>query len=130
MAERQRLVQEQLKRELSIRRGNHTKLIKELERQAGAWFRARLLQRYLRAMRLAAGEGRVRGALGDEKIDFLLWAEVYVDQLNPLSTTPRNPDQQRDHLPYWKSDEEALKKLLFRLFGCDDELPCKLTPVS
>jgi hypothetical protein len=63
---------------------------------AGAWFRARLLQRYLRALRRTTGEGEIQGALGDETVDFLLWAEQYVAQLDPLSATPANPDQQRD----------------------------------
>jgi hypothetical protein len=127
-AARKEAERERREHELSIRRGNHAKLIEELERQAGAWLRATILQRYLRALRRAAGDGRVRGTLGEKKVDFLRWAEQYVDQLNPLSTTPRNPDQQREHSVYWKADEEALKKQLFRLFGCENELPCKLAP--
>ncbi len=125
-AARREAERERRARELSIRRSNQAKLIEELERQAGAWFRAQLLQRYLRALRRAAGDGRVNVKLGDQKVDFLNWAEKYVDQLNPLSHTVRNPDQQRDRSIYWKANEEALKNLLFRLFGCEAELPCKL----
>jgi hypothetical protein len=129
-AEGRRIKNERLKRELSIRRRNHTELIEELERQAGAWFRAKLLRRYLRAMRRTVDGGRVEGNMGDKIVDFLLWAEEYLDQLNPLSFAPRNPNHQRDHSPYWKSDEEALKKLLLRIFGCDERLPWKVTPES
>jgi len=129
-AARKEAERERRARGLSIRRSNHAKLIEELERQAGAWFRAQLLQRYLRALHRAAGDGRVNAKLGDKKVDFLYWAEKYVDQLNPLSRTVRNPDQQRDRSIYWKANEEALKNLLFRLFGCENELPCKLTPES
>lgn len=46
--EQQRLAWEQ-----SRRRDEHDKLISELERQAGAWHRARMLRRYLRAARRA-----------------------------------------------------------------------------
>lgn len=129
-AERKREEQKRLEHELSIRRENNAKLIAELERQAGAWFRAKFLQRYLRALRRAAGEGRLQGMLGDEKVDFLLWAEQYVSQLDPLPKTPRNPDQQCGRSPYWRSDEEALKKQLFRLFSCENKVPWKLTSVG
>jgi hypothetical protein len=126
-AERQRREREHRAHELSMRRGHQAQLIAELERQAGAWYRAKLLQRYLRALRGTAGEGRALGTLGDQKVDFLVWAEQYVKQLNPLSMTPRNPDQQQERSNYWHAEENDLKKLLFRLFGCDGQLPWKLT---
>ena len=116
--ERKRLEQERLRKEKAERREAHANLIAELERQAGAWFRARLLQRYLRAMRRTTGEGQIQGALGQEKVDFLLWAEQYAAQLDPLSAVPPNPDQQRDH-PH--SGERLLKDLLFRVLGCDGQ---------
>lgn len=68
------------------------KLIHELERQAGAWFRARLLQRYIRAARRALGGDHVHAERGDEPVDFFAWAQGYVDQLNPLHPAARNPD--------------------------------------
>jgi hypothetical protein len=46
---------------------------------------------------------------GEEKVNFLRWAEQYVAQLDPLSGIPPNPDQQRDR---GCSGEQALKDLL------------------
>jgi len=123
--ERQREIEERLKHELSVRRANNAKLIEALERQAGAWFRAKLLQRYLRALRRTVGENAVDGKLGDDKVDFLTWAEQYADQLNPLSTTPSNPDQQRERSFYGASGEAMLKQLLLRVSGCDNEMAWK-----
>ncbi len=125
-AARKREERERHEHEMSIRRANHGKLIEELERQAGAWIRARSLQRYLRALRRTVGEARIQGTLGNDKVDFLLWAEKYVDQLDPLSSTPRNPVQQRERSPYWNSEEQDLKHLLSRFFGCERSLPWKL----
>jgi len=122
---RERLEQERLRKETAERRQAHANLIAELERQAGAWFRARLLQRYLRALRRAAGEGRLQCTLGEEKVDFLLWAERYAAQLDPLSTTPLNPDQQRDR---GNSGEQVLKDLLIRFLGCDGQPSWKVAP--
>ena len=51
------------------RRIANEKLIQELERQAGAWNRAQLLRRYLRA---------ARRSLGDRDVEFLSWAEHHV----------------------------------------------------
>jgi len=122
---RERLEQERLRKEIAERREAHANLIAELERQAGAWFRARLLQRYLRAMRRTAGEGQIRATLGEEEVDFLLWAEQYAAQLDPLSAVPANPDQQRDR-PH--SGEQVLKEFLIRFLGCDGQPSWKLTP--
>ena len=90
--------------------------------QAGAWFRARLLQRYLRALRCTTGEGQIQGTLGEEKVDFLLWAEQYVAQIDPLSATTPNPDRQRDRPSYYgNSGEQTLKDLLIRFLGRDSQ---------
>jgi hypothetical protein len=78
-----------------------------------------------RAVRRASGEGRIQGTLGDEKVDFLLWAEQYAAQLDPLSAIPPNPDQQRVR-PH--SGEQVLKELLIRFLGCDVPPPWKLAP--
>jgi hypothetical protein len=124
---RQQQERERIEHELSVRRGNHAKLIEELERQAGVWLRTQLLRRYLRALRRTIGEGRIQGILGEDRVDFLLWAEQYADQLDPLSSTPRNSDQQRDRSPYWNSGEQELKNLLSRLLSCERSPPWKLT---
>jgi hypothetical protein len=113
-----RLRQERERRELelSIRRGHHAKLVEELESQAGAWFRAAMLRRYLRALRRVAGEGRLQSTLGDEKVDFLLWAEKYVDQLDPLHATPRIPEMMPESRWSYGNDSEA-QNLMARLLG-------------
>jgi hypothetical protein len=72
----------------------------------------------LRALRRTAGERQIQGALGEEKVDFLLWAEQYAAQLDSLSAIPPNPDQQRDRS---RSGEQVLKDLLIRFFGCDGQ---------
>jgi hypothetical protein len=122
---RERLEQERLLEEKAERRQAHANLIAELERQAGAWYRARPLRRYLRALRRATSEGQIQGTFGEEKIDFLLWAEQYAAQLDRLSATPPNPDQQRDR-PH--SGEQVLKELLIRVLGCDGQPSWRLAP--
>ena len=60
------------------------KLIHELERQAGAWSRAQLLRRYLRAARAHSAATGFKVDLQGTPVDFLAWAEHYVNQLDPL----------------------------------------------
>jgi hypothetical protein len=108
------------------RREAHAKLVRELERQAGAWYRARFLRRYIRAARHATNSRGVPIKLLDETVDFYEWAAAYVEQLDPLSPTPRHPDQLPERTHYYRADEEALKKSLLRLFGHDGHLPWKL----
>jgi hypothetical protein len=81
----------------------------------------------LRALRRVVGEGQIQATLGEEKVDFLLWAEQYAAQLDPLSASPSNPDQQRDRPShYGYSGEQVLKDLLVRFLGCDGQPSCKL----
>jgi hypothetical protein len=56
----------------------------------------------------------------------LSWAENYIDQLDPLTTTARNPDQWAEPRGYLYSDEATLKALLLRVTGFDGHLPRKL----
>jgi hypothetical protein len=95
----------------------HEKLARELEREAGAWHYARLLRAYIRAARRAVGSGRLEATLLNEKIDFLNWATAYVDQLDPLCSTGRNPDLRRDRYSYYVSPEEKPEALIYRLLG-------------
>jgi hypothetical protein len=79
--------------------------------------------------RRAVGPDRIEAKFRDQPIDFLDWASAYVDQLDPLSATPRDPDQ----LPepnYYRSDDDALKKTQLRLFGFDCRTPFKLADQS
>lgn len=123
---REREEQKRLEQEQEERRAAHAKLIRELERQAGAWARARLLRRYLQAARRALKGGRMLVPFRDDRIDFLEWAEGYITQLDPLSATPANPDHQGEKSPYYRSDEELLKKSLLRFFNLDGHLPSKV----
>ena len=111
--ERQRLAQL-----AQVRRDAHSKLIAELERQAGAWYRAQFLRSYTRAARRNIGRRRVQAVLQQKTVDFLEWASGYVDQLDPLSTTPLNPDQTAQRSRYGE-EEAALKGTLLRLFSHD-----------
>ena len=121
-AERQRRLREEEERreqDRKERREAHAKLIADLERQAGAWYRARFLRRYVHAARRAVQGNRIEAKFRDQSVDFLDWAASYVYQLDPLSETTRNPDQLPEPDRYYRSDEDALKKALLRLFGFD-----------
>ncbi len=128
----QRRREEQVQRErehlehlASQRREAHSKLIAELERQAGAWYRARLLRRYVLAARRQLGTHRIAVNLQGQSVDFFDWASEYVDQLDPLSPAPRHPDQTPRRAPY-NSDKEALQNTLLRLLHHDGYVPRKV----
>ena len=107
------------------RREAHSKLVAELERQVGAWYRARLLRTYIRAAKRATGPRPVQVKLQQQSVDFLEWASSYADQLDPLSPVPRNPDQTPQRSLYGE-EEAALKGTLLRLFSTDAHLARKL----
>jgi hypothetical protein len=112
----------------SQRRDLQGKFVAELERQAGAWTRARMLRRYLRAARRALAPGQVLNvAIAGTTEDFLDWAERYVDQMDPLTPAPRNPDQQPNDSNYYRADEEAFKASIQRLLGQNWAESLKLT---
>ena len=127
---RLRQEEERQKQDRQERREAHAKLIADLERQAGAWYRARFLRRYVHAASRALGGSRIEAKFRDQSVDFLDWAAAYADQLDPLSETARNPDQLPEPDRYCRSDEEALKKTLLRLFGFDGRTPSKLTHLT
>jgi hypothetical protein len=124
-AEREREVQrqaeiERLKQERQERRAAHAKLRATLERQAGAWFRARLFRRYVRAARRKLSNGQsIQAKFRDQPIDFLNWASNYIEQLDPLSTHSLEPEQWPEPSSYPSPDESALKRLLCRVTGFD-----------
>jgi hypothetical protein len=60
------------------------KRIKQLETDAGAWHRARDLRRYIRAAHRRIGTRKNEARYLNETLDYLAWAERYVDQLDPL----------------------------------------------
>jgi hypothetical protein len=113
---RERLERERLREEEAERHRAHANLIAELERRAGAWYRARLLQRYLRAPRRTTGDGQIRGALGEEKVDFLLWAEQFAGQLDPRDSPEPRPAARS--LAFRRAGPQ---RLLIRFLGCDGQ---------
>jgi len=121
--ERQR--EERLQGERATRREAHIKLAQELERQAGAWHRARMLRAYLRSARRVLGNAKMYSTLLGEKVDFLDWAEKYVNQLDPLHPTARNRDLEKRHSYYTPLDEK-MEAALIRLIGEEWEVTSKL----
>lgn len=101
---------ETLQRQQSERRSANAKLIHELEAQAGAWLRARLLRSYLRSLKRALGERKVEASLDKEPIDFLAWAARYVDQLDPLASTPHDADLMDENLRQHGNEEQVCAK--------------------
>ena len=108
--ERERLAK--LAAELEERRKTSAERAQTLESEAGAWHRARYLRRYLRALRRAPGS---------TPPSFLDWAEHYINQLDPLHATPRDPDCARPRDVYYRSDEKLFTEELNRLLGRDWE---------
>jgi hypothetical protein len=124
--ERQRRTEE-LAYQARKRREAQRKLIHELERQAGAWFRARFLRRYVTAARKAVGTSKVTAELQGQSVDFLDWAQAYVEQLDPLGSNPTHPDQGATERSYhYMALEEALKEFFGRMAGLDGVAPWKL----
>jgi hypothetical protein len=60
--------------------------------------------------------GRLESRLGDQKVDFLLWAEQYVNQLDPFHPAPRVPEMFPTSSWSYQSDSE-IKSQLARLLG-------------
>jgi hypothetical protein len=115
LAERQR---QELAWKQSQRRDLQGKFVAELERQTGAWARARLFRRYLRAARRALASGEtLTVSIDGTSVDFLDWAERYVDQMDPLTQAPRNPDLQPNDSHYYRAEEEAFNASIRRLLG-------------
>jgi hypothetical protein len=127
--ERERLERERLARlaaELAARRTANEKLIHSLEAQAGAWHRAQFLRRYLRAARRALGPEGITARRSSDEIDFLGWAEHYVNQLDPLHPEPRDPDYVHERDPYYSSEDKRPQESLQRLIGFGWENTAKL----
>jgi hypothetical protein len=114
-AERERAEAERLREERIARQEANGKLINQLEIDAGAWHRARYLRRYIRAIRQRVA-GSIEASYLNTSLDYLAWAERYVDQLDPLSPAPRVEDFERPTNEYG-SDDEKWKKGVARLLG-------------
>jgi hypothetical protein len=99
------------------RRAANATLMHALEAQAGAWHRARFLRRYLRAARRALGSEIVTSNLCGEPVDFLDWAERYVNQLDPIHPSARDPDFVHERSWQYGSEEKRFTEELQRLLG-------------
>jgi hypothetical protein len=95
---------------------SNDKLIGQLETDAGAWHRARYLRRYVAAARRTLGSQALPVRFRKETIDFLNWAEGYVNQLDPLHPARRTGAFEKNS-PYYHGDLEDMKKSFGRLLG-------------
>ena len=128
-AERRAIEERARARQQAILRAHRTaneKLIHTLETQAGAWHRAQYLRRYLRAARRTLGARTLTVDLQGQAIDFLAWADHYVNQLDPLHPDPRNPNFAHERSCQYNEDEKGLQQELRRLFGHQWEHASKL----
>lgn len=110
--------QEELRWKLSQRRQANEKLIHELEAQAGAWFRARLLRSYLRALKRQLDGEPLQANLLDRKVNFIRWIEHYIEQLDPLSAVPHDEDLMDDR-PAFGPKQTNVEETLSRLLGTE-----------
>lgn len=117
---------ERLRELVRQRRAANTKLIHTLEAQAGAWARAQLLRRYLRAARRSVGDRTITTDLQGQSIDYLAWAEHYVNQLDPLHPDLRDPELAHEQSWQYNSEEKRFTEELQRLLGHAWELASKL----
>jgi hypothetical protein len=127
---REREEQERRRQDIAARREANQALIHELERQAGAWARAQYLRRYLRAARRSLGDRTFTVDRLGQPVNFIRWAEHYVNQLDPLQTEPRDPDLMHEtpHPNYYgnPADRDRFEKELVRLAGHTWERALKL----
>jgi hypothetical protein len=103
--------------QLSQRRSRNAKLLRELEAQAGAWLRARVLRSYLRALTRSAGSKKLEIQIDDNWCDFIDWAHRYVAQVDPLSDVPHDPDHMDENLERIGSRDDGIQQSLSRLLG-------------
>jgi len=112
LAEIERRRQEKLEMEQSARRAANGELVHALEAQAGAWWRARFLRSYVRALRRALGTERLMAKRQTETVDFLEWAGHYLDQLDPLCASPHDEDLKAERPGYYTPPETKLNEVL------------------
>jgi hypothetical protein len=104
-AAREHAEAERLREERMARQEANAKLIKQLETDAGAWHRARYLRRYIRAARQRVAGSTIEASYLNTTLDYLAWAERYVDQLDPLSPALRLEDFERPTNEYGSARE-------------------------
>jgi hypothetical protein len=64
------------------------------------------------------GASAIRARFRDQRIDYLAWAEAYVDQLDPLTSRPRSQEFLKRNA-YFVNDLDRLRTDIGRLFGTE-----------
>jgi hypothetical protein len=126
--ERERIAEEEAARQRAGATKRHeanAEMIEELERQAGAWHYARRLRQYVRAAQRTLIDKKLCWKLQGASIDFLDWASTYVDEIDPLSPTPRHPDRIPERSYVYSMNDRELAKLIARWFNHDEYVPYK-----
>jgi hypothetical protein len=116
---REREEQERRRQEREALRTANQGLIAQFERDAGAWHRARYLRTYVRAARRALGARALTAAFRDKTINYLDWAERYIDQLDPLNRADRTGEFEEGSSYQFQNDLDRMKKAFGRLLGGD-----------
>lgn len=118
-AAREREEQERQRKEREAIQEANQKLIKQLETDAGAWHRARYLRRYIREARRALESQTLQARFRDKKVDFLEWADAYVDQLDPLRAARRTGEFDESSTYRYHTDLDRMKNAFGRLLGTE-----------
>ena len=111
---RERAIEQSRREELEQVQEAHQKLIKQLETDAGAWHRARYLRRYVQAARKRLGSEALPVSFRKATIDFLTWADGYVNQLDPLEPAARTGEFKEGTSGYYHNDLESMKNAFGR----------------
>lgn len=117
--ERERQEQERRQKEWEAIQDANQKLIKQLETDAGAWHRARYLRRYIQAARKTLGPRVLPATFRNDTVDFLDWAQTYVNQLDPLHAAERTGEFEESSTHHFQNDLDRMKKAFGRLLGGD-----------
>ncbi|MGH8251918.1 MAG: hypothetical protein ACREVI_14705 [Steroidobacteraceae bacterium] len=115
---RERGEAERRRKELEARQETNAALVRQLETDAGAWHRARYLRRYTAAARRALDMGTIPVRFQKRQINYLAWAERYVDQLDPLKSVPRSTEFAK-RTGHYMNDLERMKDAFGRLLGSE-----------
>jgi hypothetical protein len=116
---REREEQERRRKEREAARQANQELIAQLERDAGAWHRARYLRTYVRAARRALDTRALAATFRGRTINYLDWAERYIDQLDPLNRADRTGEFEEGSSYQFQNDLDRMKKAFGRLLGSD-----------
>jgi hypothetical protein len=76
-------------------------------------------------MRREIDDVRLEAKLQDRPVDFIAWAEHYVDQLDPLRKTPHDPDLEEDR-PMYRTVGDEVKEAASRMMGLEWQTAWKL----